>query len=246
MDAIVGDISAFRYWRIPPLVRLLVSGSEDDALLQSIVTEEGLTRLRQGCAQLPLVRELRAVSPRWRAAGLQSRAVREGAAVLGVGMGEPVDVLITRREQSRRSTHIRPRLWSPGIPGSGVAPIANELGVLLPEYSLLQLASRASLVRTVLLATELCGSFSVYDAPACVREVLQTLANEKRLPKLNGWSPCLDNEGQITTEERVVALSRAVADKRGVAWRPPTERERELGRRMRSEVLGDWSTLPDV
>lgn len=59
MDAIVSDISAFRYWRIPPLVRLLVSGSEDDALLQSIVTEEGLTRLRQGCAQLPLVREPR-------------------------------------------------------------------------------------------------------------------------------------------------------------------------------------------
>lgn len=51
---------------------------------------------------------------------------------------------------------------------------------------------------------------------------------------------------QLTTEERVVALSRAVADKRGVAWRPPTERERELGRRMRSEVLCDWSTLPDV
>lgn len=111
MDAIVSDISAFRYWRIPPLVRLLVSAPEDDALLQSIVSEEELTRLRQGCAQL---------------------------------------------------------------------------------------ASRASIVRTVLLATELCGSFSVYEAPACVREVLQTLVNEKRLPKLDGWSPCLDSEGQIT------------------------------------------------
>lgn len=52
MDAIVSDISAFRYWRIPPLVRLLVSAPEDDALLQSIVSEEELTRLRQGCAQL--------------------------------------------------------------------------------------------------------------------------------------------------------------------------------------------------
>lgn len=386
MDAIVSDISAFRYWRIPPLVRLLVSAPEDDALLQSIVSEGELTRLRQGCAQLPLVRELSAVSPRWRAAGLQSRAVREGAAVLGVGMGEPVDVLITRREQSRRSTLIRPRLWSSGIPGSGVALIANDLGVVLPEYSLLQLASRASIVRTVLLATELCGSFSVYEAPACVREVLQTLVNEKRLPKLDGWSPCLDSEGQITnlwtrrplvsrdgllkvaeeascrngrarlkeaadlmvpgaaspfeaqtgvilgfsrqrggeghtgfshnrrialsrearalarrascycdlywdegldlecqsklahasgsgylsdadratalelmgisvlpvtyaqltTEERVVALSRAVAEKRGVAWQPPTARERELGSGLRSEVLRDWSTLLDV
>lgn len=386
MDAIVSDISAFRYWRIPPLVRLLASGPADDALLQSIVTEEELTQLRQGCARLPLIRELRAVSPRWRAAGLQTRAVREGAAVLGVGMEEPVDVLITRREQSRRATLIRPRLWSSGIPGSGVALIADELGVLLPEYSLLQLASRASLVQTVLLATELCGSFSVYDAPACVQEVLQTLVNERRLPRLNGWSPCLDDEGQITSlwtrrplvsrdgllkvaeeapcrngrarlmeaaslmvpgaaspfeaqtgvilgfsrkrggeghagfshnrrialsrearalarrascycdlywdegldlecqsklahasgsgylsdadratalelmgisvlpvtyaqltsEERVIALSRAVADKRGVAWRQPTARERELGRKLRSEVLRDWSTLLDV
>ncbi len=51
---------------------------------------------------------------------------------------------------------------------------------------------------------------------------------------------------QLTTEERVVALSRAVAEKRGVAWQPPTARERELGSGLRSEVLRDWSTLLDV
>ena len=51
---------------------------------------------------------------------------------------------------------------------------------------------------------------------------------------------------QLTTEERVVALSREVAEKRGVAWQPPTARERELGSGLRSEVLRDWSTLLDV
>ena len=51
---------------------------------------------------------------------------------------------------------------------------------------------------------------------------------------------------QLTTEERVEALSKLVAEKRGIAWRPKTEREREAGRRLRGEVLRSWDTLLDV
>ncbi len=51
---------------------------------------------------------------------------------------------------------------------------------------------------------------------------------------------------QLTTEERVEALSKLVAEKRGIAWRPKTEREREVGRRLRGEVLRSWDTLLDV
>ena len=264
--------------------------------------------------------------------------------------------------------------------------ISDGVGVVGPAQALLQIASRASPVQTVLLATELCGTFSVYDAPECVREVLQTLIEGQRLPRLDGWWPCLDEKGQLTnlwtrrplvskqgliragesasgrrgrtrllraaelvvpgaaspfeaqagvilgfsrrlggeghagfvhnrrivlsrearalarrascycdlywdegldlecqsklshatgegylsdadraaalelmgvtvlpatyaqltTEERVEALSKLVAEKRGIAWRPKTEREREAGRRLRGEVLRSWDTLLDV
>ena len=37
MEAIVCDISAFRYWRVPPIVRLLAAGPIDDSLLQDLI-----------------------------------------------------------------------------------------------------------------------------------------------------------------------------------------------------------------
>lgn len=386
MEAIVCDISAFRYWRVPPIVRLLAAGPIDDSMLQDLVSDKDLVELRRACSCLPLAREFGSEGARWRNAGTESRAIREVSDVLAVGAEEPVDVLVTRREQSRRATLVRPRFWRSGVPESCVTRISEGVGVVGPAQALLQIASRASLVQTVLLATELCGTFSVYDAPECVREVLQSLIKDRLLPRLDGWWPCLDEKGrltdlwtrrplvskqgliragesatarrgrtrllraaelvvpgaaspfeaqtgvilgfsrrlggeghtgfahnrrivlsrearalarrascycdlywdegldlecqsklshatgegylsdadraaalelmgvtvlpvtyaQLTTEERVEALSKLVSEKRGIAWRPKTECEREAGRRLRGEVLRSWGTLLDV
>lgn len=386
MEAIVCDISAFHYWRVPPIVRLLAAGPIDDPLLQSLISDKDLVGFRRACSSLPLAREFCSEGARWRNAGTGSRAIREVSDVLAVGMEAPVDVLVTRHEQSRRATLVRPRFWRSGVPESCVTRISDGVGVVGPAQALLQIASRASPVQTVLLATELCGTFSVYDAPECVREVLQTLIEGQRLPRLDGWWPCLDEKGQLTnlwtrrplvskqgliragesasgrrgrtrllraaelavpgaaspfeaqagvilgfsrrlggeghagfvhnrrivlsrearalarrascycdlywdegldlecqsklshatgegylpdadraaalelmgvtvlpatyaqltTEERVEALSKLVAEKRRIAWRPKTEREREAGRRLRGEVLRSWDTLLDV
>lgn len=50
----------------------------------------------------------------------------------------------------------------------------------------------------MLLASELCGTFAVFVTPDCVREVLQGLVERRRLPRIDGWSPCLDENGLIT------------------------------------------------
>lgn len=386
MDTIICDISAFQYWRTPPVVRMLAGAPEGDALVGGIVSPERLARLREGCADLPLARACTSPSAHWRAAGEASLAVRACSEMLATSVEGPVDVLVTRREQSRRATVVRPRLWSTGVPAAELRRVGEGLQVVSPAFSLLQLARRATLVRTVLLASELCGSFTVYAPPACVREVLQELVDEGTLPRVGGWSPCLEKEGRLTdlwtrrplatpddlrriaeeaessggrarlleaaglvvpgaaspfeakagvilgfsrrrggegqpgfshnrrvvltpdaralagrtscycdlywdegvdlecqsslvhdagssylsdadrtaalqlmgirvlpvtygqlsSARRVGALSRTLAEMRGVPWRPPTERQREAGSRLRREVLVDWGSLPRV
>lgn len=198
MDTVICDISALRYWRIPPIVRLLADASPCDALLQNLLSEEELRGLRSSRSELPLIRDRCSTGPSWRAAGASSRAVRNAANVLSMGMDAPVDVLVTRRSQSRRATLVRPRLWSAGIPEQGIARVSDGLGVALPAYALLQVAARATLVQTVLLATELCGSFAVYRPPECVGAVLQGLLEAGGLPRMGGWYPCVDREGRLT------------------------------------------------
>lgn len=71
-------------------------------------------------------------------------------------------------------------------------------------------------------------------------------ANRAAALELMGVTVLPATYAQLTTEERVEALSKLVAEKRGIAWRPKTEREREAGRRLRGEVLRSWDTLLDV
>lgn len=68
METIICDISAFQYWRIPPVVRLLTEAPPDDPLLLNLVDDEELERLRAGSVGLPLARACWASGARWRAA----------------------------------------------------------------------------------------------------------------------------------------------------------------------------------
>lgn len=198
METIICDISAFQYWRIPPVVRLLTEAPPDDPLLLNLVDGEELERLRAGSAGLPLARACWASGARWRAAGPASHEIRRVAGRLAAGLDGPIDVLVTRRTQSRRATLVRPRVWASGVPESELRRVDDAVRVVSPAFSLLQLAARTNLTRTVLLASELCGTFAVFVTPDCVREVLQGLVERRRLPRIDGWSPCLDENGLIT------------------------------------------------
>ncbi len=199
MDAIICDISAFLYWRTPPVVRLLVSEPADSPLLRDLLTWREVCKLRGALAASSPLFAAAAGEGRSRARlGLRASAIADSAVELSVSLVPPVDLLVT--DASRRSTSalVRPRLCSAMACDANVRTAAPNVGVTTPLFALQQIAARASLARTVMLASELCGSFSAYVAPEPVRAVLQRLIDEGRLPRISGWSPVLDQDGRLT------------------------------------------------
>ena len=199
MDALICDTSAFRYWRTPPVVRALASAREDDPWLDTVVGADRLQRLR---GELAASSELMgAWSGRllgratYETAG---RSVQAAAPLLSPCLDAPVDLMVGDKAQRRTSRLVRPRVWSQGVPDDLVARIGDGLAVVSPLVALQQLASRASLVRTVLLLSELCGTFSVYVPPEPVRRLLQQLIDDECLPRVYGWSPSLDAKGRLS------------------------------------------------
>ena len=199
MDAIICDISAFLYWRTPPIVRMLASEPANSPLLRALLTWREVCKLRGALAASSPLFAAAAGEGRSRAhLGLRASAIADSAVELSVSLVPPVDLLVTDASQRSASALVRPRLCSAMACDANVRTAAPNVGVTTPLFALQQIAARASLARTVMLASELCGSFSVYVAPEPVRAVLQRLIDESRLPRISGWSPVLDQDGRLT------------------------------------------------
>lgn len=130
--------------------------------------------------------------------GEDVRPLRTAAPLLSVSAGAPMDILVERASERSASALVRPRMCH----GLGTGPsygVAQGVRVVAPQVALQQLAARATLVRAVMLSTELCGSFSVYEPLACVRELLQELVDAGRLPVMSRWSPVLSADGRLTS-----------------------------------------------
>lgn len=199
MEAVVCDISAFQYWRVPPVVRLLAIAPEGDEDLRRLFPLSQVQALRTEMAQeLPLCRTCLNDGAKWRRAGEAARAVRDASLLLASGIDRPVDLLARSSNDLRKSTVIRTHLWSHSINLGGVVFVSDELAVTSPAFTLQQLATRASLTRTVMLASEVCGVFSVYRAPAPISRFLQRQIDAGRLPEYGGWSPCIGPSRKLT------------------------------------------------
>ena len=85
------------------------------------------------------------------------------------------------------------------MPMGATRQIDEDLSVTSPAFTMLQLARFASLQRMALLASELCGTYAVYQAPAPIALQLQKMHDRGRLPEIDGWRPCLSAEGKITS-----------------------------------------------
>lgn len=199
MEAVVCDISAFQYWRIPPVVRLLASAPEGDEDLRRLFSISQVRALRAEMAQeLPLCRVCLGDGARRRRTCEVTQAIRDASILLASGMGHPVDLLARSSNELRASSIARTRLWSHSASPGGVVSVADGLAVTSPAFTLQQLAARASLARTIMLASEVCGTFSVYCAPAPVSRFLQRQIDAGRLPSYGGWSPCTDPSNRLT------------------------------------------------
>ncbi len=199
MEAVVCDISAFQYWRVPPVVHLLASAPEGDENLCRLFSFPQVQALRAEMAQeLPLCRACLAEGARWRRASEVALAIRDASISLAAALDCPVDVLTRSSSELRGSAVIRPRLWSSDIAPGGLTRVTDDLLVASPAFALQQLATRASLARTTMLASEICGTFSAYHAPAPMQRFLQRQIDRGRLPAYGGWSPCISPSGKLT------------------------------------------------
>lgn len=227
MATTICDITAFDYWRIPPIVRLLLVGEEDDATLRKIATPDQLRTLRSEVVEtLPLCNSFLRPSPRTRHLGASAKELLPVVPILAVGHEGAVDVLIDRHSGCHSSTLIRPRLWTRKLPLGSTVEIYDEVCVASPELAMLQLAARASLPLTIMMASELCGSFAVHEPLQPIKAFLQRIIKaDKKIPTVNGWKPFVDASGNLgnlwsrpplTTPHKLAAFAADSGAKRGV------------------------------
>lgn len=197
MDTIICGSSAFRYWRMPPVVHLLVAGPEDDPFVSRMATPDELLALRvELAASLPLSIAC-AQGNRWRHCGEDARRIRETHPLLAPACDLPLEILVRDKRCCHESGLIRPRVWTASPPPGSLTQIAEDICVTSPAFTMLQLAARFGLVRTVLLASELCGTFATFKAPPPLARFLQKLIDRNRLPEIDGWRPS-PNNGRLT------------------------------------------------
>lgn len=113
-----------------------------------------------------------------------------------------------------------------GLPSGAFVQIADELHVATPEFALLTATRTVSFERCLLLATELCGTYSPYKAPAAIAHALQGTVRSGRIPRLDGWEPCCSAGGglsglwsrpALTTPDSLAYMADQVAGARGSA-----------------------------
>ena len=197
MDTIICGSTAYRYWRMPPVAQLLVAGPEEDIVARGLLGPDELIALRMELASALPLSVACAPGPSWRNAGEHACRIREVHHLLAPAANMPVEILVEDPKECHRSKLVKPRLWSADLPFGSLSQIATDVCVTSPAFTVLQLASHFGVVRTALLASELCGSFAVFKSPAPLARVLQGLIERGRLPELDGWRPSL-KDGRLT------------------------------------------------
>ncbi len=194
MDITICDITALHYWRIPPVVQLLAAAPQVDTRLARILTSYDLEQLSANFADA----QKKFKKKHCGNAGEDYRALAAAIPLLALCGDGPFDILCSRKGEIHDSDLVRPRLWRQGLPAGSIREATDTFGVTSPEFTLQQAASHMNFEETLLVATEFCGSFSVFHTPEPMAGIIQRLCGQGRLPKIGGWSPCLDSNGALT------------------------------------------------
>lgn len=199
MDTTICGITAFNYWRIPPIVRLLLAGAGDDTTLQNIIGPDLLHAFRaRTFDELPLCALFLNPNTRTRRSGTTSQDLRWVIPFLAANHTAPIDILVHARRQYHTSSLLRPHLWTGDIPLGGRTHLTDDIWMATPELILQQFAAHTSLSQLIMMSDELCGSFAVYNPPPLIRECLQRIHEKRGIPKIAGWEPFVDGRGQLT------------------------------------------------
>ena len=224
MDIIICDISAFDFWRTPPIVRMLLAANEQDQNLRSILDEQSIANLRASVANSSLCKTFLQPNTALRKPGNAAKALAPITPLLAANHQGPIDIAVESHSQCHNSSIIRPRFCARPIPLDHITAIDECVSVASPQFALLQIARRASLARTIMLASELCGTFAIYQAAPPIRSALQTIANSRAFPQVGGWKPFITAQGMITdlwsrpalaTPDELMTIARDLPARRG-------------------------------
>ena len=223
METVICDASAFAIWRTPPFVRLLANplflGTRFDIPLERLVRFRGDLMQEQGLWPLGSARHIPGPAVSFEVGG----GVLLDLRTLLASLDGPVDVLVGSRSERRPSELLRPHVMTPSLVEGELRPLRRHLALTSPALTLLQLARTLSLPRLIAAASELCGAFATYRAPASVAAIIEELNAGPGVPILDGWVPSFDDGGHLTdvwsrpaptTPSEIAALaSRAVRQK---------------------------------
>ena len=199
METTVCSITAFNYWRIPPIVHLLLAGTGDDPLLPDIISPDMLRAFRaRAFDELPLCTLFLSPNTRTRRSGTTSKDLQWAIPSLAANHTAPIDIIVHARRQYHTSSLLRPHLWTGDVPLGGRIHLTDDIWMATPELILQQFAANASLAQLVMMGDELCGSFAVYSPPPLIRECLQRIHERRGIPKIAGWEPLVDGKGKLT------------------------------------------------
>ena len=199
METTICGITAFNYWRIPPIVRLLLLGPDDDPTLQQVISTDSLVAFRvKALEELHLCRLFFDRSTKSRRSGPTSHGLRWAIPLLAANHNGPIDILASARNQCHASSLLKHHLWTGDIPSGGRTHLADDTWMASPELILHQFAAQATTAELVMMGDELCGTFAIYNPPAFIRDCLQEILNRRGIPKLGGWEPLVDSAGRLT------------------------------------------------
>ena len=223
-NTIVSGSSALAVWRTPPIVRALLSPSIADEELP--LSSRELNNVRSAAhRELAVWRNNAFLGRRGRPVIAESALdVLDSIVCLAPSVTLPVEVLVPAPADRRRSDLLVSRVLDPALAHAHSQRLTRALLVASPELTLLTLAPRLSLERLVMVAAELCGSFTVFRMPEALRDAIERMAAEGTMPRVGGWFPSLDREGRLTdlwarppltTPGRIASLAREAKGKRG-------------------------------
>lgn len=199
MDTLICGATAFDYWRTPPLVQLLLTGTDDELAVRGLTHTPNLLGMRASHAEgSTLARKFLQPNPATRRMGDDVRNLRSVLALLSANHSAPVDVLKPSANACHASSLIKTHCLSSELPYGSAVQIAEDVWVTSIELALQQLAARLSVVKTAMLVEEACGSFAVYSPPPAIRAHLQSMLAHGGVPRIGGWEPLVTSSGKLS------------------------------------------------
>lgn len=209
MDVVICDISAWEYWRTPPL-------------LQDIeISADRFHRM------IPQNSPLRHTVPHPRSDARRADRLICGRILTDLkGLSTPVHVMVSEPSSLHVSSLIHPHAMPSNLPREHLVPLGNGLSVLSPELCLVLHRKRRDAAQIAKMMFEACGIFTICPGSVRLAAAMRDLASSGALHRgcipsnqriyefcgptgiPNGttgndgetlpWEPSFDRRGQIT------------------------------------------------